>query len=517
MDLPGLRVARSIDEAISVEDMRAYELNGVYHGIPLLLMMENAGRSVADYVEYRLGSVRGKKIIVLAGKGGNGGDGFVAARHLAARGASVEVHLAYPPSEVEHEDAKLNLKAIQNLPSVKLVKPFGKNWLNLDNADAVIDALLGTGVRGPLRGSVREAAKAFNSAPGLRVAVDVPTGVDPDTGIAVEGAVRADATVTMHKPKKGLFKAKIYTGEIIIAEIGLTRDAEIEAGPGDVIARIPKRPKDAHKGSSGRVLIIAGSKYYIGAPLLASEAAARTGVDLVYLVAPKNTVFEAASRCSTIIPVPLKGDILTNNDYENIQKLLEKIHAILIGPGIGVEEETLEVASNIIIEANSNDIPIVVDADALKAINKYKITLKETTILTPHRGEASMLAGKQDNYDKLAREIARKYNATTLVKGPTDYACNPKGKCRINKTGTPAMSVGGTGDVLAGVITGILAKRKAIKQNPDPLNTAITAAFINGKAGEQAYQQKGEALTAADLIQHIPTIIKNPLNPGNED
>ena len=513
--IPGLRPGR-MEEAISVEDMRAYELNGVYLGVPLLLMMENAGRSVADYVEYRLGGVKGRKIIVFAGKGGNGGDGFVAARHLAARGAIVEVHLAYPPGEVEHPDARLNLEALQRLDSVRLVKPFAKGWLETKSADAVIDALLGTGVKGALRGSIREAAKAYNEAGGLRVSVDVPTGVDPDTGNAVEGAVRSDATVTMHKPKKGLFQARHYTGEIIVAEIGLPRDAEVIAGPGDVAERIPGRPRDAHKGSAGRLLVVSGSKYYVGAPLLASMAAASVGVDLVFLASTREIAFEAASQCSTIVPRPFRGEALASADLQELSGILDKVHGVLVGPGLGDEQETLEAVVSLVRDAVEKKIPVVVDADGLKAIAKTSGELGGLVVLTPHRGEARRLAGVSEggghsDWRRLAREIAKKYNAVVLLKGPTDYICDAKGRCRENRSGVPAMSVGGTGDVLSGLVAGIMAKRKALGKEPDPLNSAATGAFLNGRAGELAYNDLGESLTARDLLSYIPVLLRDPL------
>ena len=498
-------------EAISVEDMRAYELNGVSLGIPLLLMMENAGRSVADYIEYRLGGVRGKRIAVIAGKGGNAGDGFVAARHLAGRGARVQVHLAYPPSEVAHEDAKLNLEALLGMDSVRIVKPMARGWLEVDDSDVVVDALLGTGVRGSLRSPIKEAVEAFNKAPGLRVSIDAPTGVDPDTGAAVDEAARADATVTMHKVKRGLLKARLYTGELVVAYIGLTRDAEYYAGPGDVAARIPRRPRDSHKGVGGRVLVVAGSKYYVGAPLLTALSAARTGVDLVYLASPREIAFTAASKCSTVIPYPLRGETLSREDLEGIASMMERVHAVAIGPGLGREEETLEAAARIIELAVEKRVPLVVDADGLKAVAESDTSLAETVILTPHRGEARLLSGVDAAPLEQARSISRRLGATVLVKAPRDAACSAGGLCRENRSGVAAMSVGGTGDVLTGVIAGIMAKRNSILGDPSPLNSAITGAYLVGRAGELAYGRLGESLTALDIVEVIPGLLRDPL------
>lgn len=512
----GFRIIREplLEEAISVEDMRAYELNAVGKGLPLILLMENAGRSVADYIEYKLGDVRGKRIAILAGKGGNAGDGFVAARHLAGRGAFVEVHLAYPPAEVSHEDAKANLNILMSLESIRIVKPHSKGWLEVSDSDVVVDALLGTGVRGRLRSPVREAVAEFNKAPGLKVAIDVPSGVDPDTGSAAEGAARADATVTMHRVKKGLLKAVEYTGEIAVADIGLTHDVELVAGPGDVAARVPRRPGDSHKGVGGRVLVVAGSKYYVGAAILAADAAARAGVDLVYLASTRRIAEEAAMRSSTIIPVPFESDALSKSDLDELSKLSARIHSIAIGPGLGRDPETVEAACNIIREAMSRGTPTVIDADALYAVQECGLKLYENAVITPHRGEASRLLGETvDNPLEASSRIAEHTKATTLVKGPVDAACTPSGRCRLNKSGVPAMSVGGTGDILTGLTAGILAKRKSILGIPDPLNSAITAAYIAGRAGEIAYESYGEALTAFDILEVIPRVLRDPLNP----
>lgn len=505
-------------EAISVEDMRAYEVNAVGMGIPLLLLMENAGRGVADYIEYRLRGVKGKTIAVIAGKGGNAGDGFVAARHLAGRGAKVEVHLAYSPLEVSHEDARKNLLILMEMNSVRIYKPFSRKWLEVSDSDVVVDALLGTGVRGSLRSPVRDAVKVFNNAQGLRLSIDVPSGIDPDTGRAAEGCARAEATVTMHRVKRGLLKAREYTGEIAVASIGLTRDVEDYAGPGDVYARIPGRPREAHKGTGGRVLVVAGSKYYVGAAMLSSIAAARTGVDLVYLASTRMTAESTAQLASSIIPVPYNGEILTPSDIPVLTRLLSRVHSLALGPGLGRDPETIRAACTLLKNAVEHRLPTVVDADGLQALQECSLTSSDRIVLTPHRGEASRLLGEElDGTRSMAEKLTQLLGATVLVKGPVDAACNPRGRCRLNKTGVPAMSVGGTGDVLTGVIAGIMGKRNSILRDPDPLNSSITAAYIVGRAGEIAYSKKGEGLLAGDLLELIPVIIRDPLHSTIND
>ena len=498
-----------LGEAINVEDMKAYEINAVGLGIPLALLMENAGRAVAETIASRLPGLRGRRVAILAGKGGNGGDGFVAARHLAGMGARVEVHLAYPPESVQHPDARANLEVLLNLKSVRLLKPMDRGWLDLADHDVVVDALLGTGVKGSLRGPVAEAVAAYNRAPGLRVSVDVPTGVNPDTGEAVPGAAVSDVTVTMHRVKRGLLEARQYTGEIVVADIGIPPEAWQRAGPGDVAARVPRRPRDAHKGVGGRLLVVAGSRWYVGAPMLASIGAARAGVDLVYLASPERIAFEAAAQCSSIVPVPLGGGHLAPEDLDALRGYLARAHSLVIGPGLGREPETLEAASILMLEAARQGVPVVVDADGLRALPGEGFPEGSRVVLTPHRGEAESLSGYSDPREAAAR-ISSRYKAVALVKGPVDYACQGP-RCRENHAGTPAMSVGGTGDVLAGIIGAIMARRLSILGDPDPLNTAVTAAYITGLAGMLAYKEKGEALTAWDIVEIVPRVIADPL------
>ena len=506
---PGLYPANPA-EGVSVEHVRASEVNGIYQGVPLTLLMENAGRSVADLVECRLGGARGREVHVLAGKGGNAGDGFVAARHLALRGARVTVHLSGRPEEVRHPDARLNLEALARSGAAKLLRPGDPGWLDLSGADAVIDAMLGIGVRGRLRGAIAEMARAFNEARGLKVAVDTPTGLDPDTGEAVEGAVRADVTVAMGWAKRGFFlgEAPLYTGEVLVAEIGLPRSAEVEAGPGDLAARLPARPRDAHKGVGGRVLVVAGSEDYVGAALLAAWAAARTGVDLVFLAAPRWVAQQAAAESSSVVPLPFESGRLGIGDACRLARMAPRFHAALIGPGLGLSEETRRAARVLAARLGEAGIPVVLDADGLKAAAESPLeALRGTVVLTPHRGEARLLGARGTGLEA-ARCIARSTGATVLLKGPTDYICGPSGRCRINRSGVPAMSVGGTGDVLSGALAGLLARRTSKGLPPSPVDTAAAAAFLVGKAGELAYGERGEELEARDLIPLLPRVIE---------
>ncbi len=491
-----------MQEAISVEDMRAYEINSVWLGVSIEKLMENAGAAVARRIIDKVGSTR-IKVAVLAGKGGNGGDGFVAARHLAAMGADVTVHLAYPAALVKHPAARSNLDALLKDGTVRVLEPWRPGWLDLSGADVVVDALLGIGVRGGLREPIKSMARAFTTAQALRVSVDTPTGVDPDTGSVAEGAVVADVTIALHRVKKGLLRerARLHTGELVVEPIGLPPAAERLAGPGDVAARIPARPRDAHKGVGGRVLVVAGSSRFPGAAILAALGAAYAGADLVYLSAPEAAAVQAAGMHSAIVPLPREGLDVSVVGQLRESGLLDRIHVIVAGSGLGRGKETLEALRLLLDQAGK---PVVLDADALRLVEEGWRPGDVPVVVTPHRGEASRLTGYSEPRQAAAWLAEQGY--TALVKGPVDYVCGVGGACRENRTGVPEMSVGGTGDVLAGVVGGFLARRTALGRAPDPVNTAAAAAYAVGRAGELALA--GEGGSAFDMVRTLPRIIE---------
>jgi hydroxyethylthiazole kinase-like uncharacterized protein yjeF len=498
---------------LEVEDVRAFEANSAWLGVPLTLLMENAGRAVADAVECRLGGVRGRRIVAFAGRGGNGGDAIVAARHLAARGARVEVVLVYPEQLYEgHPDTRMNLEALRRSGYARVRRARSPGDLKPVSADAVIDGLLGIGARGGLREPIASAARAVSESGGLRVSVDVPTGVDPDTGAAVEGAVRADVTVTFHAAKPGLLKGegRLHAGEVLVAEVGMPPQAMELAGPGDVAARLPPRPREAHKGQGGRVLVVGGSSLYYGAAALAATAAYRAGADLAFLAAPEEVARAAASWNPGIIPRALPGARLAPRHVELVTPEASRAHAVVVGPGLGLADDTVEAVGRLLEELRGR--PVVVDADALKAVARLGLSLWPEAVLTPHRGEARMLLGGEEvEPPEAARRIAREYQATVILKGPVDYICEPGDGCRRNVAGVPAMSTGGTGDVLSGVVAAFLARRASLGLSLKPLHTAAAAAYTVGRAGELAYQATGEGLTALDVAEAVPRAVRESL------
>ncbi|MCE4623138.1 MAG: NAD(P)H-hydrate dehydratase [Caldisphaeraceae archaeon] len=501
-------------EILSVEDIKAYEINNVWHGLPLLNLMENAGRAVADAIECKLGKVKGKRIVIFAGKGGNGGDAIVAGRHLSSRGANILIYLLYDPNSIEHKDTQLNLNFLRKSSNVEIKHLSDPRDYSPLEADALIDGVFGIGIKGKIREPAFSALKAFNESKGYRVSVDVPSGVDPDTGEVAEGSAIADLTVTMQAIKPGLLKenASQYVGELLVAEIGMIKDSETYAGPGDVISRIPKRPKDAKKGGNGRVLTIGGSYHYLGAPYYASSSALLSGADLSFLASPEKVAYAVSQNNPGIIPIPLKGDYISKESIGLLKREVTRADTIIIGPGLGTSDETKEAVIEFIESVRGK--PLIIDADALKALAEREIKLWESVVLTPHRGEASLLAKKDGDPQDLSKEIARRYSCTVIVKAPVDVICEPSGSCRYNKTGVPSMAVGGTGDVLTGVIGGFLARKVALENKAKPLHIVSAAAYVVGRAGELAFKEKGENITAIDVMQKIRDAIKEAWEYG---
>ncbi|NLE06625.1 MAG: NAD(P)H-hydrate epimerase, partial [Crenarchaeota archaeon] len=311
-------------EFIASREMRSIEENAVYFGVSLLQLMENAGRNVALEVNSRFKF--SPKIVVVCGLGGNGGDGFVATRHLLAMGHNVSVLIVGQSKEIKHPDALHNFRILQKILDKNLIQEVSDSVMfpKLE-ADIVIDALLGTGSKGNLKPLFSAAVDWINSSKAKIVSIDVPTGIDSDTGELLGRAVRADLTVTFYKAKKGLDSAKKYCGAVIIRDIGLPQVFEKYTGPGDVSLVNKKRSSMAHKGDSGKLLVVGGSEVFSGAPTLASSAALRTGVDVVFTAAPSLVAHDISSVSPNLIVIKLEGN---NLNFENIEKLKSYIKTV---------------------------------------------------------------------------------------------------------------------------------------------------------------------------------------------
>ncbi|MEM3378591.1 MAG: NAD(P)H-hydrate dehydratase [Candidatus Bathyarchaeia archaeon] len=495
--------------AITSREMRALEINAEYFGISLLQLMENAGRSIATEIAARF--PRERKIVIFCGLGGNGGDGFVAARHLLAMGFNVSVVLAGKSADIRHEAALKNWCALQALrESIPIHEVTDSAALPKVDADIVVDALLGTGTKGKIKPPIAQMVEYINMLSAFKVAVDVPTGIDSDTGDVLGNAVKADLTITFYKAKSGLHKAKKYVGELIIRDIGLPETLEKFAGPGDVLLAKKPRPASAHKGDFGRLLVIGGSAVFAGAPALVALAALRTGVDIVYLAAPTKTAYAVSSMSPNLITLKLKGDQLSSENIDELLPYLAMVDSVVMGPGLGLHVKTREFVKAFVPFIENAGKPLLLDADGLKAFAEFKSALKVPLVLTPHSGEYAILTGRNlsESLEERIAEVqktAAELNAVILLKGHVDIICDAE-RIKLNFTGNPGMTVGGTGDVLSGIVGAFLA------QKAEAFEAAVAGAFVNGAAGDFAASEIGYHLMATDLIDWIPKVLDDPMS-----
>ena len=495
---------------ITSREMRALEINSEYYGVSRLQLMENAGRGVAAEIASRF-EPKKTRIALFCGSGGNGGDGFVAARHLTCRGFRVEVILAGKSRDITKEETWRNWFALEALKdNIVLHEVYDSTLIPTVKAEVVVDALLGTGLKGPLRPPITQLVEKINEMEAFCVSVDVPTGINSDSGQASGNVVRADLTITFHRMKPGLVEAERFTGQLVVRDIGLPGEFEVLAGPGDASMVIKPRPPEVHKGDFGRLLVVGGSEVFSGAPALVALAALRAGVDLTYVAAPEKTAHAISSMSPALITVKLEGKHLNPRNTPVIKRLLKTSTAVVMGPGLGVHRETIEAVEESVKAVEEERIPLVLDADGLKAFAEFKREVSCPLVLTPHAGEYEILTGKRLPKDlktcaERVQKTARKLGATILVKGPVDVISDGK-RVKFNYTGNPGMTVGGTGDVLSGLVGTFLA------QQTDAFEAAVAGAFINGAAGDFVWSEKGYHMIPTDLLEWIPQVMEDPMS-----
>jgi len=496
--------------SITSREMRALETNSEYYGVSRLQLMENAGKNVAEEIKTRFKPPKAK-VAVFCGLGGNGGDGFAAARHLLNQGFQVEVVLAGKPGDITDKEARTNWNSLQPLKNhLAIHEVYDSSSIPDLKADVVVDALLGIGLKDVPRPPIRQLITKINEMKSFRIAVDVPTGIDSDSGEVLEEAVRADLTVTFHKTKPGLEKVKKYVGEVVVADIGLPEQFERFAGPGDVKMVVKPRSPEAHKGDFGRLLVVGGSEVFSGAPVLVASAAYRAGVDLVHIATPVKTAYAISSMSSDLITVKLEGEHLNPRNVAMLSPYLEKSTSVAMGPGLGLHRDTKEFVKEMVKHVEARRVPLLLDADGLKAFAEFKRQVKSPMVFTPHSGEYKILTGHEapKGLEERAADVqktAEELGAVVLLKGHTDVISDGK-RVKFNFSGNPGMTVGGTGDVLSGIVAAFLA------QGVDPFEAAVAGAFINGAAGDFVASVKGFHMVATDLLEWIPSVIDEPMS-----
>lgn len=483
-------------------------------GVPSLTLMENAGAAVADFVASHYPSA--KRLGVICGKGNNGGDGFVAARKLEENGREAQVFLLSEPAELRGDAAEMFHKLVVQPVIVKSEDEL-KAHSGFADADVLVDAILGTGFRPPVTGLYAKAIAAINTASKPVVAVDIPSGADADVMGEQTGAVcRADAIVTFTAPRPAHVFGMLTFGPTVIANIG-SPDPVIVSSLGlnlitsrDVAPLIGPRPPAANKGNYGHVLVIGGSLGKAGAAAMAGMSALRVGAGLSTVATAKSTLATVAGFHPELMTEPLEetetGTIsMRALEYGRIEALSSGKTVLAIGPGISRQAETSEFVRNIVAKAES---PVVLDADGLNAFEGRANDLRskgETLVITPHPGEMARLIGSdsaavQRDRINVARSFARDYALTVVLKGHRTLIAQADGTVWVNATGNPGMATGGTGDILTGMIAGLIA------QYPKQIVQAVAAAVhLHGLAGDIARDHMGEqSLVATDLVKFLP-------------
>ena len=499
---------------ITANQMRTAEAAAFAGGISQVALMENAGRAVARAVGEKLGAVRAERILVLVGPGNNGGDGLVAARYLHDGGAEVHVYLladrpADDPNLIAVQERGLDFLRLEEGDVESLLAP------DLARADAVIDAVLGIGSQRPLTGVFGRVFDALRSRRAILFAVDIPTGLDADSGAVDPHAAAADVTLALGFSKLGLhlLPGSGYAGQIQVLDIGLGEDshdhAEIEAmNRSWASAALPDRPLVSNKGTFGRVLVVAGSAGYTGAASLACLGALRAGAGLVSLAAPAVVRSAVAAQLPevTYIALPEEDGDLAPTAGDAVAAALSGYDVLLIGPGLGQSGGAQALVRGLLSSPAVVDVPAVVDADALNALARaydWHKTLACRAVLTPHPGELGRLLRKdvpevQANRISAARDSAVEWQQTVVLKGAQTVIASPEGRILLSPFANAALAAAGTGDVLAGAIAGLQA------QGLTPFAAAGLGVYLHGAAAELHEDEYGPSgLLASELARGL--------------
>ena len=499
---------------VTAEEMRDIDRRTILErGVPGMVLMEKAGQAVADLI---LGRIFPRSIALVTGKGNNAGDGFVVARLLHKAGQEVKLLLLADKAELSG-DALLNFQALPPEIPQFLCQTREQIPSFLNQADCIVDAILGTGARGEIKGVYADVISAINQSPACVVSVDIPSGL-PSDAVWFDGlCVHADFTVAMGLPKMGMvqYPARGFCGEMIVDPLVFPEDllSAPRASRTNLITSevarslFPLRPPDGHKGTFGSVLIIAGSPGMTGAAVMTALSAARSGAGLVYAAIPKslNPILEVKLTEPLTLPMPTSEEGIPDMlMYEGIMKKIESMDAVALGPGMGRAPKTQDLIRKLFLTI---DKPLVLDADGLNAFENQADLFKTRShpaILTPHPGELSRMvqipaSEIQMNRMETARKYAEEFQAILVLKGAATVIAEPGGEVFVNSSGNTALSKGGSGDVLTGLIAGFLA------QGSQPLSAAICGVFLQGLSGEIASRQKTErAALPGDVIEAIP-------------
>lgn len=488
-------------------------------GIPGMVLMENAGREVVAVIREMLGTGEDKNIIIFCGKGNNGGDGYVVARYLLDMGANVKTYLIGKIDEVKG-DAENNLEILQRIGHDVL--PISSlEHIKLDRgAHLIVDALLGTGVRGGLTGLLKELVGQINKMGAPVLSIDLPTGMETDTGTVEGTCIQASTTVTMAYLKSGLLLSpgREHAGDVIVANIGIPGSIPKEKNvkcfqltAEYINDLLPQRKPDTFKNRCGQVFLLAGSTGLTGAAALSSEATLRIGAGMAMLGIPKSLNATLEEKLTEVMTLPLSETDRQSLSFDSKKMISEKFQwadVLAVGPGLSTHPDSAKLVKWILENFNK---PVVLDADAINCLKddkEFLETAQSDLILTPHPGELSKLVGISAkeilaNPIEIVREQARKLNVVLILKGAPTIIGSPDGYIFINSTGNPGMATAGMGDVLTGAIAGLVAQKMS------PLDGALAGVYLHGLSGDISKSELGEAgLLAGDVLRNLPLAMK---------
>ena len=514
-------------KVVTVAQMQALEAQSERLGVSTDTLMENAGLACAEFIRQHMGGAAGRSVLLLIGPGNNGADGLVIARHLRRWGAEV---CCYIVRGRPADDPKMSVALEYGVDVVHVEHDpsFDELRSMLRGSSVVVDAILGAGRYRPLEGTVRRVVETVNrhrtNAPERTViSIDLPTGVNTDTGAEDDNALSADVTLALCYLKFGIanFPGAARAGRIVVLDVGLHPEAPegfdlpVEwMCPAAAEGLLPSRPLDSHKGTYGHLLIVAGSRNFVGASALAALAAHRVGAGLVTLATPKSVYPLVASKLTETIHLPLPEDADGRVDASAAEVIRERIggySALAVGCGLGWSDGTSDFIDRLLLSGGDRpELPVVIDADGLNCLSRcdnWPDRLRADAVLTPHPGEMATLSGRttgQIQSDRLstATETAARWEQTVLLKGAHSIVASSDSRATVLPFANPALAAGGTGDVLTGMIGGLLA------QGLQPYDAARLGGFLHGTAGEWARAEMGLAgVVATDLLHHIPLLM----------
>jgi len=512
---------------LTAEQMNRIDRECIQRGTPASTLMENAGKAVAEETRQNLSTMENQHILCLIGPGNNGGDGLVAARYLHDWGGRVSLYLC---SQRPSNDSNLELIQERGITCVEAAQDKNLEKLGnlLSSATSVIDALLGTGRIRPLEGIFKQVLEKVGETRKNRnlriIAVDLPSGLDADTGAVDPACLYADITITLAFPKLGLFSfpGAARVGKLKIADIGipehLAESVMTELITSDWARTVlPERPLSANKGSFGRVLVAAGSINYIGAAYLACNGALRVGAGLVTLATATSLQPVLASKLTEVTYLPLpesRPGIVSPEAAELITQQSGQYNVLLLGCGLGQSQSAIEFVSSVLF---GKELPaLVLDADAINILAElpdWWQQLTDDAVLTPHPGEMARLCGLsieevQSDRSGIVQRSAKKWHKTVALKGAHTVIAAPDGRCRISPIANPGLASAGTGDVLAGAIAGLVAQGLSL------FDAGSLGIYLHGEAGEMIKDMLGNAgMIATDLLPALPVVIKQLKNP----